>query len=113
MIEHNDQSSTLKLAPPQIMEMRRIMNFNDAQKLKMFSFERSNVRVARVVPATCQCDDGILYVYPGELLGVGDTLFIYFSKHFIHKNTKYNHFYNTHVHYKTRQKSIGKTLSNC
>ena len=65
MIEHTDKSSSLKLAPPQIVELGRIMNFTDAEKLKTFSWERSIARVSRFFPTMCRCDDAILFLYPG------------------------------------------------
>lgn len=64
--KHVDPENTLELAPPQTVELGRILHFNDAEKLKQFSWERSKVRVQRWFPVVCTCDDGVLFLYPGK-----------------------------------------------
>ena len=62
--KHSNRS--LQLAPPQITELGRLLNFNDVDNLKQFAWERSAVRANRWLPVPCLCKDGgILYLYPG------------------------------------------------
>lgn len=63
--KHSNRS--LQLAPPQITELGRLLNFNDVDNLKQFAWERSAVRANRWLPVPCLCKDGgILYLYPGD-----------------------------------------------
>lgn len=60
-------SRTLHLAPPQITELGRLLNFSDADKLRQFAWEKSAVRAQRWLSVPCLCKDGgILYLYPGK-----------------------------------------------
>lgn len=64
--KHTDPESSLELAPPQIVELGRILHFTSVDKLKQFAWERSKVRVQRWYPVVCSCDDGFLILYPGK-----------------------------------------------
>lgn len=66
LLKHVDETNPLQLAPPQIVELGRILHFSDAEKLKQFSWERSACRVQCFYPVTCYCDDGFLFIYPGD-----------------------------------------------
>ncbi|XP_052817092.1 acyl-coenzyme A diphosphatase NUDT19-like [Mya arenaria] len=66
LLKHQDQSNSLKLAPPQIVELGRILHFTDVEKLKAFSWDRSAVRVQQYFPVICRCDDAVLFLYPGD-----------------------------------------------
>ncbi|KAH3774262.1 acyl-coenzyme A diphosphatase NUDT19-like [Dreissena polymorpha] len=66
LLKHDESKSDFKLAPPQILELSRILHFVDAEKLRSFSWERSATRAHRFFPVTCRCDDGLLFLYPGD-----------------------------------------------
>ena len=67
LLKEKHFNKTLELAPPQITELGRLLNFNDVAKLKEFAWERSAVRALRWLPTPCLCKDGgILFLYPGN-----------------------------------------------
>ncbi|XP_045193960.1 acyl-coenzyme A diphosphatase NUDT19-like [Mercenaria mercenaria] len=66
LIKHKDENNPLQLAPPQIVELGRILHFTDAEKLKQFAWERSELRAQCWFPVTCYCTDGVLFIYPGD-----------------------------------------------
>lgn len=68
LLKHKDPNNDLQLAPPQIVELARIMHFSDAEQLKKFAWERSAVRAQCWFPVTCFCKDGLLFLYPGDEL---------------------------------------------
>ena len=54
------------LAPPQVYELSRLLNFQDADKLHRFSVERTSHRVTRWFPVPVFCSDGYIVAYPGK-----------------------------------------------
>ncbi|XP_060066172.1 acyl-coenzyme A diphosphatase NUDT19-like [Ylistrum balloti] len=56
------------LAPPQVYELCRMLNFTDADKLNHFAWTRSMTcsRVERYFPVPCFCSDGLVVLYPGD-----------------------------------------------
>lgn len=58
--------SKVKLAPPQIYEICRFLNFKTIDELNSFSIERANKRVNRIFPVPAICDDGVFVLYPGD-----------------------------------------------
>ncbi|VDI26474.1 nucleoside diphosphate-linked moiety X motif 19, mitochondrial [Mytilus galloprovincialis] len=58
--------SKVKLAPPQIYEICRFLNFKDIEELNEFCLTRNNKRVTRNFPVPAVCDDGIFILYPGD-----------------------------------------------
>lgn len=62
-------NKSLQLAPPQIVELGRLLNFNEVDNLKQFGWKRSAVRAERYCPVTILCNNGdVLFVYPGDEL---------------------------------------------
>ncbi|XP_076112832.1 acyl-coenzyme A diphosphatase NUDT19-like isoform X2 [Mytilus galloprovincialis] len=57
--------SKVKLAPPQIYEICRFLNFKDMEELNEFCLTRINKRVTRNFPVPAICDDGMFILYPG------------------------------------------------
>lgn len=66
LLSHANGKSALQLAPPQIIELTRLLNFTDAEHLKHFAYDRSAVRAIRYLPVICTCDDGMIFLYPGD-----------------------------------------------
>lgn len=66
LLKHKDENNPLQLAPPQIVELGRILHFEDGENLKQFAWKRSAVRALHWFPVTCYCDDGVLFIYPGD-----------------------------------------------
>ncbi|CAG2200026.1 NUDT19 [Mytilus edulis] len=60
--------SKVKLAPPQIYEICRFLNFKDIEELNEFCLTRINKRVTRNFPVPAVCDDGIFILYPGTYI---------------------------------------------
>ncbi|XP_052061517.1 acyl-coenzyme A diphosphatase NUDT19-like [Mytilus californianus] len=58
--------SKVKLAPPQIYEICRFLNFKDMEELNEFCLTRIDKRVTRNFPVPAICDDGIFVLYPGD-----------------------------------------------
>ncbi|XP_076112831.1 acyl-coenzyme A diphosphatase NUDT19-like isoform X1 [Mytilus galloprovincialis] len=58
--------SKVKLAPPQIYEICRFLNFKDMEELNEFCLTRINKRVTRNFPVPAICDDGMFILYPGD-----------------------------------------------
>ncbi|KAK3086639.1 hypothetical protein FSP39_021281 [Pinctada imbricata] len=54
------------IAPPQVYELLRLFNFQDADKLHQFSVERTSKRVNRYFPVQVNCTDGVAILYPGD-----------------------------------------------
>ncbi|KAL3860560.1 hypothetical protein ACJMK2_010673 [Sinanodonta woodiana] len=59
-------SGKINLAPPQIVEIGRLLSIHNADELQRFALQRSSRRVDRWLPVPCLCEDGILYLYPGD-----------------------------------------------
>ena len=68
MMKHGQAKNDFTLAPPQIIELGRLLNFTDAEQLKHFSFKSSGLRADRIFPVICFCDDGAVFLYPGMQL---------------------------------------------
>ena len=66
LLKHQDPKNPMTLAPPQIFELGRILNFTDAESLKEFSWGRSKMRVELLLPIVCTCEDAVLILYPGR-----------------------------------------------
>ncbi|KAL4235192.1 Nucleoside diphosphate-linked moiety X motif 19 [Mactra antiquata] len=66
LLKHKDPNHSLELAPPQLVELSRILNFTDAEKLKHFAWKRSEKRALLYYPITCFCADAVLMLYPGD-----------------------------------------------
>ena len=58
----------MKLAPPQIYEICKLLNFQNFEELHNSTLERRNKRVKRIFPIPILCDDGIFVVYPGKFI---------------------------------------------
>ncbi|XP_061188423.1 acyl-coenzyme A diphosphatase NUDT19-like [Saccostrea echinata] len=57
------------LAPPQIYEVCRLLNFQNVENLHRFAWERAlKNRVKQYFPVVMVCEDGIIVVYPGDEL---------------------------------------------
>ncbi|XP_069113283.1 acyl-coenzyme A diphosphatase NUDT19-like [Argopecten irradians] len=58
------------LAPPQVYELCRMLNFTDVDKLNHFAWKRAKTcsRVERYFPVPCFCSDDIFITYPGDEL---------------------------------------------
>ncbi|KAJ8303598.1 hypothetical protein KUTeg_019994 [Tegillarca granosa] len=54
------------LAPPQVYEVCRLLNFKDAEDLNNFAWKRAEQRVVRYFPVIYFCQDGVSIVYPGN-----------------------------------------------
>ncbi|KAK3603935.1 hypothetical protein CHS0354_042947 [Potamilus streckersoni] len=59
-------SGKLNLAPPQMIEIGRLLNVPNVDELHRFAWQRSSQRVDRWLPVPCLCEDGMLYLYPGD-----------------------------------------------
>lgn len=66
--KNNDPNIGLNLAPPQVIELGRLLNFTEAEKLKQFAWNRSSSRVIRWFPVWCFCNDACFYLFPGDEL---------------------------------------------
>ena len=53
------------LAPPQLYETSRMINFNDVISLLCFLKKRVGQPFDRWMPVRIQCCDGVLYAFPG------------------------------------------------
>jgi len=56
----------LWLAPPQVYELCRLLNFSDQQQLKEFTRTRHREGCITWLPVRLQCDDGLLSILPGD-----------------------------------------------
>ncbi|KAL5021312.1 hypothetical protein ScPMuIL_000467 [Solemya velum] len=62
----NYSQSRIGVAPPQLFEISRLLNFHDVGKLEGYMWERSGDVIERILPVAIHCDDGIIVVYPGD-----------------------------------------------
>lgn len=62
----NYSQSRIGVAPPQLFEISRLLNFHDVGKLEGYMWERSGDVIERILPVAIHCDDGIIVVYPGK-----------------------------------------------
>ena len=56
------------LAPPQVYELSRLLNFRDQQDLAQFSAIRHQEGLTTWLPVRMECDDGMLSILPGDSL---------------------------------------------
>jgi nucleoside diphosphate-linked moiety X motif protein 19 len=56
------------LAPPQVYELSRLLNFRDQQDLAQFSAIRHQAGLTTWLPVRMECDDGMLSILPGDSL---------------------------------------------
>ena len=58
----------LWLAPPQVYELSRLLNFNTKESLAMFSSTRQQEGLTTWLPVRVECEDGMLSILPGDSL---------------------------------------------
>ena len=58
----------VELAPPQLYEASRLVNFRDVDDLLCFLKKRAGQPTERWMPVRIQCADAILYTFPGDAL---------------------------------------------
>jgi len=56
----------LWLAPPQVYELSRLLNFCDMKELQEFSVRRQKEGCENWLPVRLQCEDGLLSLLPGD-----------------------------------------------
>ena len=62
------QTRQFWLAPPQVYELSRLLNFRDQQDLAQFSTIRHQAGLTTWLPVRMECDDGMLSILPGDSL---------------------------------------------
>jgi len=58
----------LWLAPPQVYELCRLLNFRSAERLAEFCMSRHKQGCVSWLPVRLQCDDGLISLLPGDSL---------------------------------------------
>ncbi|KAL8590575.1 hypothetical protein ACOMHN_011011 [Nucella lapillus] len=58
----------VQLAPPQLYEASRLMNFKDLDELLRFCHSRVGQPLERWMPVRIQCADAVIYTFPGDSL---------------------------------------------
>ncbi|GAV05290.1 hypothetical protein RvY_15445 [Ramazzottius varieornatus] len=56
----------VKMAPPQIYELSRLMQFESAKDLLKFAVERQKYGCDLTLPVRVRCSDGIVAIFPGD-----------------------------------------------
>ncbi|KAK7497676.1 hypothetical protein BaRGS_00011071 [Batillaria attramentaria] len=67
MISENRQGK-VQLAPPQLYEAHRLLNFSSADDLMNFLRRRVGQPMERWMPVRVQCADAVLFLFPGDSL---------------------------------------------
>jgi len=65
---HQFYARHLWLAPPQVYELSRLLNFSDQQDLAQFSAIRHDKGLTTWLPVKMECEDGMLSILPGDSL---------------------------------------------
>ncbi|RWS17011.1 Nucleoside diphosphate-linked moiety X motif 19-like protein, partial [Dinothrombium tinctorium] len=65
MLEEHIQKRAF-LAPPQIYELSRLLNFNEYKNLRDFALKREKLGIQRWSPSMLGFKDGILLAFPGD-----------------------------------------------
>jgi len=65
-ILHKFYRKQLWLAPPQVYELSRLLNFKNQQQLIAFNTTRQQQGCLSLLPVRIECDDGFLSLLPGD-----------------------------------------------
>ena len=60
------KEGTVVKAPPQLYELRRLLNFNTISTLREYADIRDKCGTERIFPVHIKCSDGYLRVFPGK-----------------------------------------------